>query len=107
MQYLRPYKWLAVQNMGFNILSAFFALFTYTLIVPFLQILFKRVEPVPDPGSFSFSASYLKDWANWFFSSSIERYGEMRTLLMVVIIFAIASFIKYLWYSSPNKCMAG
>lgn len=106
MQYLRPYKWLAVQYMGFNILSAFFALFTYTLIVPFLQILFKRVEPVPDPGSFSFSASYLKDWANWFFSSSIERYGEMRTLLMVVIIFAIASFIKNLLVFLANNCMA-
>lgn len=49
LQYLRAYKWLAVQNMGFNIISAFFALFTYTLIVPFLQILFKRVAPVPDP----------------------------------------------------------
>jgi subfamily B ATP-binding cassette protein MsbA len=106
MQYLRPYKWLAVQNMGYNILSAFFALFTYTLIVPFLQILFKRVETVPDPGPFSLSASYVKDWANWFFSSSIERYGEMRTLLMVVIIFAIASFIKNLLVFLANNCMA-
>ena len=106
MQYLKPYKWLAVQNMGYNILSAFFALFTYTLIVPFLQILFKRVETVPDPGPFSLSASYMKDWANWFFSSSIERYGEMRTLLMVVIIFAIASFIKNLLVFLANNCMA-
>ena len=106
MQYLRPYKWLAVQNMSYNILSAFFALFTYTLIVPFLQILFKRVEAVPDPGQFSLSASYIKNWANWFFSSSIERYGEMRTLLMVVIIFAIASFIKNLLVFLANNCMA-
>jgi subfamily B ATP-binding cassette protein MsbA len=106
LQYLKPYKWLAVQNMGFNILSAFFALFTYTLIVPFLQILFKRVEMVPEPGQFSLSASYLKDWTNWYFSSSIERYGEMRTLLMVVIIFAIASFIKNLLVFLANNCMA-
>ncbi|MRR23806.1 ABC transporter ATP-binding protein, partial [bacterium] len=106
MQYLRPYKWLAVQNMSYNILSAFFALFTYTLIVPFLQILFKRVEAVPDPGQFSLSASYIKNWANWFFSSSIERYGEMRTLLMVVIIFAIASFIKNMLVFLANNCMA-
>lgn len=106
LQYLRPYKWLAVQNMGYNILSAFFALFTYTLIVPFLQILFKRVEMVPDPGPFSLTASYIKDWANWFFSSSIERFGEMRTLLMVVIIFAVASFIKNLLVFLANNCMA-
>jgi len=106
LQYLRPYKWLAVQNMGFNILSAFFALFTYTLIVPFLQILFNRVEAVPDPGPFAFSASYIKDWANWYFSSSIDRYGEMRTLLVVVIVFAAASFIKNLLIFLANNCMA-
>lgn len=106
LRYLKPYKWLAVQNMGFNILSAFFALFTYTLIVPFLQILFNRVDFVPSPGPFSFSASYIKDWTNWFFSSTIERYGEMRALLMVVIIFAFASFVKNLLVFLANNCMA-
>ncbi len=106
LQYLMPYKWLAVQNMAFNILSAFFALFTYTLIVPFLQILFNRVAAVPDPGPFTFSAGYIKDWANWFFSSSIEKYGEMRTLMVVVIIFALASFIKNLLIFLANNCMA-
>lgn len=92
--------------MGFNILSAFFALFTYTLIVPFLQILFNRVDYVPNPGPFSFSAAYIKDWTNWFFSSTIERYGEMRALLMVVIIFAFASFVKNLLIFLANNCMA-
>ena len=53
LQYLRPYKWLVFKNMGFNIMSAFFALFTFTLIVPFLQILFNRVGAVPDPGPFT------------------------------------------------------
>lgn len=106
LQYLRPYKWLAVQNMGFNILSAFFALFTYTLIVPFLQILFNRVAASPDPGPFTFSAGYIKDWTNWFFSASIEKYGEMRTLMVVVIIFAVASFIKNLLVFLANNCMA-
>jgi ABC-type multidrug transport system fused ATPase/permease subunit len=106
LQYIKPYKWLAVQNMGFNILSAFFALFTYTLIVPFLQILFNRVESIPNPGPFNFSAGYIKEWANWFFSSSIEKYGEMRTLLAVVIIFALASFFKNLLVFLANNCMA-
>lgn len=106
LQYLRPYKWLAVQNMVYNILSAFFALFTFTLIVPFLQILFKRVADAAHPGSFSFSMRYLNDWANWFFSSSIEKHGEMRTLLMVVIIFAFASFAKNLLVFLANNCMA-
>ncbi len=106
LQYLKPYRWLAVQNIGFNILSAFFALFSYTLIAPFLQILFNRVEPIPHPGEFTLTASYLKDLAGWFFSSSIDRFGEMKTLLIVVLSFAVASFLKNLLIFLANNCMA-
>lgn len=106
LQYLKPFKWLAVKNMTYNILSAFFALFTFTMIVPFLQILFNRVTVVPDPGAFTFSAEYIKNYANWFFSSSITKYGEGETLLMVVIILAITSFFKNLLVFLANNCMA-
>ncbi len=106
LQYLKPYKWLAVQNMSYNILSAFFALFTYTLIIPFLQILFNRVEASPDPGSFAFSAEYIKNYTNYIFTSSIETYGEASTLMYVVFIFAFASFIKNLFIFLANNCMA-
>lgn len=106
LQYLKPYKWLAVQNMSYNILSAFFALFTYTLIIPFLQILFDRVEASPHPGSFAFSAEYIKNYTNYIFSSSIGSYGEASTLMYVVFIFAFASFIKNLFIFLANNCMA-
>jgi ABC-type multidrug transport system fused ATPase/permease subunit len=106
LQYLKPFKWLAVKNMTYNILSAFFALFTYTLIVPFLQILFNRVEVVPDPGAFTFSTEYIKNFANWFFSSSIAKHGERETLLLVVIILAITSFCKNVLVFLANNCMA-
>ena len=106
LQYLRPYKWLAVQNMGYNILSAFFALFTFTLIVPFLQILFSRIGETPHPGPFSFTMKYFSDLADWFFSSQIARHGEMRTLLVVVILFAFSSFLKNLLVFLANNCMA-
>lgn len=105
-QYLKPYKWLVVKNMIYNIFSAFFALFTFTLIVPFLQILFNRVAHAPEPGPFVFSATYVKRWADWIFSESIDRYGEIRTLLYVVIIFAVASFIKNFLVYLANNCMA-
>ncbi len=106
LQYLKPFKWLAVKNMLYNILSAFFALFTFTLIVPFLQILFNRVANVPHPEGFTFSAVYLKNYTSWLFSTSIDRFGETQTLLIVVIIFVIASFIKNLFVFLANNCMA-
>ena len=106
LQYIRPYKWLAVQNIAYNMLSAFFALFTFTLIVPFLQILFHRVAEAVHPGPLTLSVKYLSNWLSWFFSSSIERYGEMHTLLIVVIIFAVASFFKNLFVFLANNCTA-
>jgi subfamily B ATP-binding cassette protein MsbA len=105
-QYLKPYRWLVSKNIAYNIFSAFFALFTFTLIVPFLQILFNRVAAAPDPGHFIFSAEWVKNWTNWIFSRSIDTFGEIRTLLFVVIIFAIASFIKNLLVFLANNCMA-
>jgi subfamily B ATP-binding cassette protein MsbA len=106
LQYIRPYKWLAVQNIAYNMLSAFFALFTFTLIVPFLQILFHRVAEAAHPGPLTFSLKYLSNWMSWFFSSSIEKYGAMHTLLVVVIIFAVASFMKNLLVFLANNCTA-
>lgn len=106
LQYLRPYKWLAVKNMLYNILSAFFALFTFTLVIPFLQILFDRVEHTANPGDFVLSADYLRNYLNYLFSSSIDRFGGTQTLLFVVIIFSIASFIKNLFIFLANNCMA-
>jgi len=106
LQYIRPYKWLAVQNIAYNMLSAFFALFTFTLIVPFLQILFHRVAEAAHPGPLTLSVKYLGNWLSWFFSSSIEKYGEMHTLLIVVIIFAVASFFKNLLVFLANNCTA-
>ncbi|MCU0366862.1 MAG: ABC transporter ATP-binding protein/permease [Bacteroidales bacterium] len=106
-QYLKPYKWLALKNILYNVLSAFFALFTFTLVIPFLQILFNRVEPAPDPGAFSFSAAWIKNYTSWLFSGSIEQYGPARTLVFVLFIFAFTSFMKNLLVFLANNCMAG
>ena len=37
LKYFAPYKWSAVKNIIYNILSAIFALLTFTLIKPFLN----------------------------------------------------------------------
>ena len=59
LKYIAPYKWQAIKNIIFNILSAFFALFTYTLVGPFLNILFKNLSKISDPGEFRFNLDYL------------------------------------------------
>jgi len=50
LKYFAPYKWSAIRNIIYNILSAIFALFSYTLIIPFIKILFDKVSVVASPG---------------------------------------------------------
>ena len=73
LSFLLPYKWFAGQNIFFNILSTFFALFTYTLIRPFLKILFSQVSEVTHPGDFHFSKVWFEDILNYYISTSIVR----------------------------------
>ena len=69
LKYIEPYKWSAFKNIIYNILSAIFALVSYTLVIPFLKILFNHVEPVPHPGEFVLSIDYLDSFSKYYLST--------------------------------------
>ncbi len=94
LRYLKPYKWSAVRNITYNILSALFALVSFTLVIPFLKILFDRVPTVAHPGAFHLSASYLSDFSKYYLSELISKQGQSGALIMVVIVVIVASLFK-------------
>jgi subfamily B ATP-binding cassette protein MsbA len=106
LKYFAPYKWSAFKNIGYNFLSALFALFSYTLAIPFLKILFDRVENVPDPGSFQFNTDYITAFTRYYLSAFIEKEGQAGALLMIVLIVVVASFFKNLFIFMANNSMA-
>lgn len=105
-RYIAPYKWQAIRNVLFNILSAFFALFTYTLVGPFLNVLFKRVATYPEPGEFVFSFDYLSSAGKYYFYSFVDNHGEIISLLVVCGIVIIASLLKNGFVFLANSNMA-
>ncbi len=106
LKYIRPYKWSAVWNILYNILSAIFALVSYTLVIPFLKIMFNRVEQYPDPGAFRLSFEYLGAWAKYFLYSFIGQHDVMKALLVVILVVIIASLLKNGFISLANNSMA-
>jgi subfamily B ATP-binding cassette protein MsbA len=76
LKYIEPYSWSAFRNIIYNILSALFALISYTLVIPFLQILFDRVGTAPDPGEFQLNLDYLGKAARYYLYEFIDSYGE-------------------------------
>lgn len=104
--YIVPYKWQAVQNIGYNILSAFFALFSYSLIAPFLRILFDGVRSTAHPGDFEPTLDWLGGYSNYLITIYVERAGEVGALVGVCILVIIASFFKNLFVFLSNNAMA-
>ncbi|HOP59264.1 MAG TPA: ABC transporter ATP-binding protein [Bacteroidales bacterium] len=106
LKYISPYKWTAVKSVIYNILSAVFALISYTLAIPFLKILFDRVEYLPHPGEFTASLEYLNSFVRYYFTALIDRQGESGALLLICVVFIIASFFKNGFIFLANNSMA-
>lgn len=103
-RFVPPYKRYLVGNILFNILSAILNLFSFALIIPILQILFKI-----DEGVYTYMP-VIVDWANWdsvkalpeiwknnffwFVSDLIEREGGSFTLIILGVFLVVMTFLK-------------
>ena len=103
-RFVPPYKKYLVGNIVFNILSAILNLFSFALIIPILQILFKinqdtynytpivwdwnnweKLKEIP---------GLLKDNFFWFVSDLIERQGGSFTLIRLGLFLVVMTFVK-------------
>lgn len=103
-RFVPPYKRYLVGNILFNILSAILNLFSFALIIPILQILFKI-----DKGVYTYMPVVV-NWANWdsakalpeiwknnffwFVSDLIEREGGSFTLIILGVFLVVMTFLK-------------
>ncbi|HLN21954.1 MAG TPA: ABC transporter ATP-binding protein [Bacteroidales bacterium] len=106
LKYLRPYKWSAVKNILYNVGSAIFALFSYTLIIPFIRILFERTGTLPHPGELTFSIEYFNNLLNYYFSHLVSTKGPGGALMIVSLFFVCASLLKNGFIFMANNSMA-
>jgi ATP-binding cassette, subfamily B, bacterial MsbA len=106
LKYFAPYRWSAIRSILYNILSAVFALGSYTLMIPFLKILFNTMEKVADPGSFQFSLKYFDAFSKYYLYDFITRNGQTGALMLVVLIVIVASLFKNGFIFMANNSMA-
>lgn len=106
LKYIEPYKWSAARNIFYNILSAVFALFSYTLVAPFLKILFNRLGTVPNPGKFQLNLDYLGAAGKYYLYAFIDQHGEIGALMLVCLVVVVASLFKNGFIFLANNSMA-
>lgn len=103
LRYLVPYWSKAALNVTFNFLSVLFSLFSLTMVIPFLGILFNTQPTVNNlfPLSLTFMReeglslfALLKNNFFYYISQLIESQGEIYALIFVSGLVIIMSLLK-------------
>lgn len=103
-RFVPPYKSNMVWNIVFNVLSAILNLFSFALIIPILQILFKINEEVYTYMPWSFEPSSWESWKGlaeagknnffWYITNLIETEGGSFTLIVLGVFLVLMTFLK-------------
>ena len=105
-RYILPYKGCALLNILFNILSAVFSICSFTMVIPFLGILFNTQEPVRDLVEMSITdLESMKHNFYYWLTSIIDTQGKFQALVTIATIVVIATFFKTLTMYLANHFM--
>lgn len=105
-RFVPPYKTYMVLNIVFNFLSALLNLFSFMLIIPILNILFRTDDKVYTFMNWSFNLSgveaaketfaILKNNFFWYIGNYIDVHGGSSTLIMLGAFLVAMTFLKVL-----------
>ena len=97
LTYVKPYWGSVVMNVLFNLVTIFFSLFSFALVVPFLNLLFKTdaIEAVSKP-EFSLTSDYLLGYLNYYMSDLIINHGQRYALVFICLVLLVAFFFRNL-----------
>ncbi|MDD4087544.1 MAG: ABC transporter ATP-binding protein [Bacteroidales bacterium] len=96
LTYLKPYWGYASLNVLFNLLTIVFSLFSMTLLVPFLNLLFGTETLVTQKPEFALNADSLIQILNYYISQIIIEDGQHKALVYICIILIVAFFLRNL-----------
>lgn len=95
--------------MIFNLFMVVASLFSISMVIPFLRILFGLQREIPHPGSFEMSSRSIQDNFNYFVANLINNHGAESALLIVIGIVVLMFFLRNLftylstYYISPVR----
>ncbi len=106
-RYVAPYKGYVGGSVVLNILSAVFNVFSFSLLIPILQILFNvgeaHYEFIPWHRGMPFGE--ITNNAYYYVSQFVEQYGQSHVLLMLCLIFIGIVAIKVSCYFGASAVM--
>jgi len=106
LRFIAPYKLLAVMNIVYNLFGVIFSLFSITLIIPFLGILFNTQPLVTETVPFAMDIDSLTHNFYYLLSNLIIEQGKTSALAFVCFSVASMFFLKNVFIFLANHQMA-
>ena len=107
-QYASPYKGYLAGSVVLNILSAVFNIFSFAVLVPLLNILFKVnntvYEFIPWDSAVSFKDKVINNFY-FYVSDFAATYGAVNTLLLLAGVMILFTALKTSCYFGSNAVM--
>lgn len=95
-RFVPPYRRFLALNIVFNLLTAVLTLFSFAIIIPILEMLFKIKEGVYE--YMPMGSASIKDVAvnnfYYFTQESIDLYGQSNTLALLALLLVVMTALK-------------
>lgn len=95
--YLKGYKREIALNIFFNLLYVFASLFSFTMIIPFVTVLFGIIKAPELCPEFAINKDVLIDYLSWHLNSYKETYGLFYCLGILSILYIFFAFLSALF----------
>ena len=96
LAFVKPYYGYALLNVLFNLLTIIFSLFSFALLIPFLNLLFGINDLVTDKPELAFNTNSLLEYLNYYISDIIITGGKEKALIYICMILVVAFFSRNL-----------
>lgn len=95
--YVLPYWLKALFSVIFNLIAAIFSVVSFTMVIPFLGILFSTQEFYHEPVAFRFNVESFQHNFNYYLGQLTEEKGELGALVFIIIVVFVATLLKNLF----------
>lgn len=93
-RYLKYFPKQIFLNICFNICFVFFSLFSFAMIVPFIELLFGVSNPPEVEPAFAFNQVSITEWLTWQLYQLKIAHGAWKCLFFVAIGYICCSFLS-------------
>ena len=106
-RFAAPYKKYLAGSVVLNLFSAVFNIFSFALLIPILNILFKMDTNVYEfiPCNGMPSKETLMNNFSWYVSELIDKWGGSTTLLLLGVVFGLMTLLKTSCYFASSAVM--